>query len=119
MQSLQKNFSKLCSAKDSYRKCTRAETVGYAGLNVIDNLELDLQVFKCQVCGKMFCTKRHGKLLEVKNMDINFNSACCEKDFSSQPPLNGVQISVGCCDFDLKSNIGNNYEFTYSLSMTN
>ena len=25
-----------------YRKCTRAETVGYAGLNVIDNLELDL-----------------------------------------------------------------------------
>ena len=41
-------------------------------------------------------------------MDINFNSACCEKDFSSQPPLNGVQISVECCDCDLKADIGNN-----------
>ena len=59
------------------------------------------------------------KLLEVKNMDINYNPAGCWKDFSSQPQLNGVQISVECCDCDLKSYIGNNLRVTCSLSMTN
>ena len=86
--------------------------VGSTGLNEINNLELGLQVFKCQNCGKMCTIKRHLKLHEVKNMDGNFNpkvsssSHCCGKDFSSYQELSGVindvKKSLECCNCELR-----------------
>ena len=72
-----RTFQDYALLKTHIENVHERETVGYAGLNEIDNLELSLKVFKCQICGKMFRPKRHVKLLEVKNMDINYNPACC------------------------------------------
>ena len=75
-----KVFRNFAHLRYHVRIIHKQKAVGSTGLNEINNLELGLQVFKCQNCGKMCTIKRHLKLHEVKNMDGNFNlNKLCEK----------------------------------------
>ena len=75
-----KTFQNYSLLKTRIEKVHDQKVVECAALNEINNLELGLQVFKCQNCGKMCPIKRHSKLHEVKNMDeISILINCLKK----------------------------------------